>query len=436
MKAVILAGGRGTRLGLTNIPKPMVSIDGKPLLEHQINLLRKYGINELIILTGYLSNKIEEYFKDGTAWNIHIAYLKEDKPLGTAGAIKQLEGQIKERFIVFYGDIMMDFDLSSFIDFDKKTPSLVTLITHPNDHPQDSDLVEIEEGSNNVLRFLSKPHQDGMIYHNCVNSAIYILSPDIFKFITPNEHLDFGKDIFPKVLTDHQNVIKAYNTSEFIKDIGTPERLAAVEKEFMNGRITGKNKGNKQPAIFIDRDGVVNEEVNNLSHIQQFKLLKNVEKSIAKLNASEYLAIIITNQPAVAKGFLTEVQLQEIHKKLETELGKEGAFVDKIYYCPHHPESGFEGEVRALKIECACRKPKIGMIEKAVKEFNIDLQKSYMIGDSTTDIMTGINAGLKTVLVETGYGGRDKKYNCKPDYIALDLPDAINIILNEDKNGN
>jgi len=431
MIAVILAGGKGTRLGLDDLPKPMVSVAGKPLLEHQLLLLKRYGINQVIMLTGYLSEKIEGYFGNGSQWDMQVSYCREDIPLGTSGALKQLEPSLKERFLVLYGDVVMDFDIKRFQDFDRQAPSLGSLIVHPNDHPYDSDLVERE--GDLITRFISKPHPEGLLYENLVNAAVYILSPKIFKYIKSDISSDFGKDIFPLVL-DHGERLRAYNTPEYIKDLGTPDRLHKVEKDYSSGKVASWNRGNKRPAIFLDRDGVINREVDNLRRVEDFEILPGVSDAIRRINQSEYLAVVVTNQPGIAKGFLSIEKLKEVHKLLETSLGQEKAFLNQIYFCPHHPEKGFEGEVAELKISCDCRKPEIGMILKAEAEYNIDLSKSFFIGDTTTDIRTAKNAGLTSVLVETGYAGKDKRYDVTPDFVAPGLGHAVNWILSNNKN--
>jgi mannose-1-phosphate guanylyltransferase / phosphomannomutase len=429
MKAIILAGGKGTRLGLNDLPKPMVPVLGKPLLELQTELLKSYNITDIIILSGYMADKIEAYFGNGEQWSVNITHVKEQEALGTAGALKQLEGILNERFLLLYGDVMMDFDINSFIAFDKEdSETIASIIIHPNDHPYDSDLVVVDK-NNYVKTFLSKPHAPNLVYSNNVNAAVYLFSPDIFSYIEPNISSDFGKDIFPKIVTEGKKMIRAYSTPEYIKDLGTPDRLEKVERDLSTGLIGRKNKKNKQKAIFIDRDGVINEEVGNLSEIEKFKILPDVAEAIKLINKSDYLAIVITNQPVIAKGWISEENLWQMHKKLETILGEDRAFIDKIYYCPHHPDKGFDGEIEDLKIDCECRKPKIGMINKAALDFNIDLEKSYIVGDTTTDIQTGINANIKTILVNTGYAGSDKKYSVKPDWEANNLLDAVQIIL-------
>ena len=429
MKLVIIAGGKGTRLGLKEIPKPMVVINGKPLLEHQIDLAKRYGLTDIYILSGHLSNVIIDYFGDGSKFGVTITHVIEDKPLSTAGAVMQLEGVLNERFMVFYGDTIMDIDLANFIAFDtKNTDAIGSILVHPNDHPYDSDLIEVNE-AHKVTAFLSKPHKNVLFYANMVNAALYILSPEIFKYITPNEASDFGKDIFPKLIKSEN--LYAYKTTEYIKDMGTPDRFKKVENDLVSGKVSRLNRGNKQQAVFLDRDGVINKEVDQLADINDFELIDNVIEAIKSLNKSNYLVIVITNQPVIAKGFITIEQLDEVHKKMDTLLGNEGAFLDDLFYCPHHPETGFKGEVPALKIKCECRKPNSGMLTAAAQKYNIDLQESWFIGDRYTDISAGKNASTKTILLRTGHSGNDKhRYkNVEPDFIFNNLNEATNHIL-------
>ena len=190
-----------------------------------------------------------------------------------------------------------------------------------------------------------------------------------------------------------------YDSPEYVKDMGTPDRFHQVEEDFKAGRVSAKNLSNKQKAVFLDRDGTINKYVGFLRNINEFELIDGVAEAIKKINASGYLAIVVTNQPVIARGEVTFQELEEIHNKMETELGLQGAYLDAIYYCPHHPHKGYEGEVPELKIECDCRKPKPGMLLKAAGDYNIDLSQSYMIGDGENDIKAGLAAGCKAVLV-------------------------------------
>ena len=418
MQLVIIAGGKGTRLGLKDIPKPMVKIGDKPLLEHQIDLAKRYGVDEVFILSGHLANVIEEYFGDGSKFGVKIHHVIEPYPLGTAGSLKLLEGKLNDRFLVFYGDVVMDFDIASFVEFDKQYDSIGTTIIHPNDHPYDSDLLEINK-NNKVTKVLPKPHQDGEYYQNLVNAAVYIFSQKIFEYIEEGVSQDFGKHILSKVVDAGETLI-GYKTPEYIKDMGTAYRFEAVKSDFLTGKVARLNKQNKRPCIFLDRDGVINKDMDSKPLCKDFELLDGVAEAIKSINKSDYLSVVVTNQPMIAKGFVTFEEVENTHKKMETLLGEQHAYLNGIYYCPHHPEKGFDGEIKELKIDCECRKPKAGMLFKATKDLNIDLENSWMIGDSQRDIDAGKNANCRTISI---------KKDLSADYIAQDLKDAVNYIL-------
>ena len=211
-----------------------------------------------------------------------------------------------------------------------------------------------------------------------------------------------------------------YDSPEYVKDMGTPARYAAVCRDFESGKVEARNLKNKQKAIFLDRDGTINEYVGFLRNIDEFRLLDGVSEAIRAINQSGYLAIVVTNQPVVARGEVTVPQLNEIHNKMETLLGADGAYVDAVYYCPHHPHKGYAGEVPALKIDCDCRKPKTGLLLRAAEAFNIDLSQSWMVGDGENDLLCGKNGGCKTAMI----GADDRA-----DVCGADLRECIQKIL-------
>jgi mannose-1-phosphate guanylyltransferase/phosphomannomutase len=422
MKTLILAGGKGTRLGLTDVPKPMARIGERTLLEHQLDLLRRHGLTDVFILSGHLANVIYDRIKDGSAYGLRVTHIVEPYPLGTAGSVALLKHLLSERFLVLYGDVMLDMDLQRLIAFDRQEDSAATLVVHPNNHPDDSDLLEVNEDGT-IAAFHPKPRQPGGYYHNLVNAGVYILSPEIFRYIACGPSLDFGRNILPAVLQSGQR-LRAYRTSEYLSDMGTPERWRKVTEDYQSGRIARRNRGNKRPAVFLDRDGVLIRHVDNLSRLEDVELLPDVGKAVAAINGSDYLAVVVTNQPMIAKGFLTAAGLDAIHKKMETLLGREHAFVDAIYYCPHHPDSGFSGEVRHLKGPCACRKPNPGMLLQAAQEWNIDLEHSWMVGDGERDLIAGKRAGCTTVHLHG-----EKSTSAWADHSAASLLECVNAVL-------
>jgi D,D-heptose 1,7-bisphosphate phosphatase len=428
MKAVILAGGRGTRLGdvTHEIPKSMLVIGDRPLLHHQVDLLVKYGITEIIMLVNYLKDPIMEYFGDGRRFNAMITYFEETIPLGTVGGIKEIEDRLTGDFLVLYGDVMINMDLSRFIKYHNKKNSRCTLVLHPNDHPYDSDLVEID-AEGRIVAFHAKPHDSGTWYHNMVNAGAYILSPQILQFLEKGKKADFGRDIFPSIF--HQLAMYGYHTSEYLKDMGTPDRLEKVKNDLESGRIRRSNYENPQQAIFLDRDGVLNVERSYISKPEELEIYDFTPAAIRKINQAGFLSVVVTNQSAIARNLCTEEDVQTIHKRMETLLGEQKAWLDGIYFCPHHPDKGFPEENPIYKIECECRKPGIGMFRKAMEKFNIDSRNSFMIGDSERDIQAGINAGCTTIGVRTGYGIRKTKL--LPDYMFANLAEAVDFIVDD-----
>ena len=434
MIAFILGGGKGTRLKeitTGNTPKPMVNIAGKPILQYQLEFLAKNNVDEVIMSVGYGAEAIKKYLGEDKKIGLTITYSEEPHPLGTAGAFKYAEPLFDgtKDILVLYGDIIFDIDLKRMINFHNAHRSLGTLLVHPNDHPYDSDLLKVNS-TNKIIRFITKPHPANKYYQNLVNAGIYILKPEINCFIESGRKLDFGHDVFPMLVGDGQDLY-AYRSSEYVKDVGLVTRYKEVEQDIINGKVNRRNLVNKQRAILMDRDGVLNEEVNYLQRPEQLKLIDGTAEAVKKINNSDYLAIVTTNQSVVARGLCSENDVAEIHKKLDVLLGEKHAFLDDVYYCPHHPDMGFEGENKQYKIECECRKPKTGMLLQAQLDFNVDKKKSFLIGDATVDIMTGVNSDIKTILVRTGYAGKDRKYDCLPDFIFENLKEAVDFVIDD-----
>lgn len=413
MKVILMAGGRGTRISklYPNIPKPLIPIENVPVLEREIISLREQGFTEIIITVGYMADKIISYFGNGENLDVKINYYVEDRPLGNAGALFFLD--LKEDFLLLNADAVFDIDFNRMVSFHKKHGALVTLFTHPNSHPYDSGLIIAKENGA-VKNWLTKEDERPVYYKNRVNAGLHVISPKVLEMSGISiEEIESGK----KVDLDRQilkplsgtEMMFCYDSPEYVKDMGTPERFNQVKEDFKKGIIESKNLRRKQKAIFLDRDGTINKYVGFLRKEEEFELIPGVVEAIRKINERGYLAIVVTNQPVIARGEVTYSELEIIHNKMETLLGKGGAYLDGIYFCPHHPHSGYKGEVKELKIDCDCRKPNPGMLIKAAQDFNIDLSQSYMVGDSESDIMAGRSAGCKTVLLnkKCKYYGQD-----------------------------
>lgn len=417
MKAVIMAGGMGTRIAsiANDIPKPMIPIDGKPILQWQIENLKKCGLTDITLVIGHLGHIIREYFQDGSSYGVHLSYFMEDHPLGTAGALFKMP-ELTEDFLLMCGDVMVDVDFNRFIHFHREHGAWASLMAHPNGHPYDSSLLVTETlppqtvgglpvESHRVVGWLNK-EDERLYYKNRVNAGIEIISPQLLKETMKNftprhpeqpDKIDLDRDVLKPNIKSGR--IFAYDTPEYIKDMGTPDRYYEVERDLKSGKIAARNLKNRQKAIFLDRDGTINVYKGFLTKSEDFELIPGVAEAIRQINHSGYLAVVVSNQPVIARGDCSFDELQTIHNKMETLLGKEGAYIDAIYYCPHHPDKGFEGERPAYKFNCSCRKPKPGLLLKASTDWNIDLSQSYMIGDSERDFEAGQAAGCKESLL-------------------------------------
>ena len=434
MKTVIMAGGKGTRISsmFSNIPKPMIRIESKPVLEYEIECLRDQGFTDLIITVSHLSSIIMDYFGNGSRFGASIQYFNEKTPLGNAGALFKLRDDLSKDFLLLNADTIFDVDFIRFVNFHRANGGLVTLFTHPNSHPYDSGvLIADEKGA--VERWLTEEGVRPQWYRNRVNAGLHVINPKVLD-MTGIDPAIVGTEINGKVIKvdlDRQ-ILKplcgtgkmfCYDSPEYVKDMGTPDRYKAVCRDFATGRVAAKNLKHKQKAVFLDRDGTINKYVGFLKDIDEFELLPGVAEAVMLINASGYLAIVVTNQPVIARGEVTISELQEIHNKMETLLGAEGAYLDAIYYCPHHPNKGYEGEISELKTNCDCRKPKSGMLLRAAEEFNIDLSQSWMIGDGENDMKAGKAAGCRTILIGTEEYGQDMK--------ATSLLHAVNQIMSK-----
>lgn len=436
-QAIILAGGKGTRLAerLHGLPKPLVSIAGQPLLQRQLLLLKDQGIRRVLLLVNHRADAIAAFCREHDDFGLDIAFINDGVPRGTAGAVLAALPQLPEDvddLLVLYGDTLFNVDLGRLFDFHERHDGAATLFLHPNDHPHDSDLVEMDKAGR-IMAVHPYPHPEHSEFSNQVNAALYVVSrkalvPWVYFAQEAPRIIDFAKELFPRMLAAGQHLY-GYSSPEYIKDVGTPARLDRAEADIASGRYADGSLATPKAAVFLDRDGVINDEVGFLKRKEDFALLPGAARALRRLNQSGMLSVVVTNQPVIARGECTERDLAGIHAHMDMLLGQEGAYVDRLYYCPHHPDKGFVGERPELKIECDCRKPGIGMLERAKADLHIDFARSWLIGDRTGDIQTAQNSGMRSVLVRTGAGGRDARYPVNPDFVADDLEAAVDLIL-------
>ncbi|MGO9021957.1 MAG: HAD-IIIA family hydrolase [Syntrophobacteraceae bacterium] len=437
-RGAIIAGGKGTRIRSISgdlIPKALVPVAGQPIVFWLLKLFARYGIREISVIAGHLADLLVAGMSgEAKELGLSLEYFIEKEPLGTAGGLMNAKDFFcSGDFLVSYCDIMVDMNFTRLLDFHQSRKSKATIVSHPNDHPHESDLLSTDK-QGRITAILSRNNRPAGFYPNLVPAAVYCLNHEIFDFIIPNEKQDFIADVFPRMLKEGKPVY-AYNTPEYLRDMGTPGRYAMVENDIRQGKVAAMNSSFRRPAVFFDRDGVLVKEPGGmgvLSHMD-LEVLSGAAEAVKLVNDSGWLAIAATNQPQVAKGFVSFAELDYIHAKLETLLGQGHAKLDRIYYCPHHPERGFEGEVAELKIDCLCRKPKPGLLRKAVDELPVDVSQSCMIGDSFRDVGAARALGLYAYGVRTGVGCRDCGGAFQPDLIFADVLEAVNFLTAEQK---
>jgi mannose-1-phosphate guanylyltransferase/phosphomannomutase len=434
LKAAIIAGGKGTRirpLAGDRLPKALVPVAGRPIVFRQLELLARYGVREVAVLAGHQADALGEAMRpEARRLGMRLEFFVEAEPLGTAGGLPAARDFLAgSDFFVIYGDVAVDMDLSLLAQFHRQRRALATIVAHPNDHPHESDLLRTDAQAR-VLEILPRRSRPEGYYRNLVPAAVYCLSPAIFDWILPHRKQDFIGDLFPRLLGGPAAVY-AYATPEYLRDMGTLGRYETVQEDLQSGLVERMHFSQARPAVFFDRDGVLNAEIvgRGILRCEELELLPQAAEAVKKVNRRGWLAVVVTNQPQVAKGLTAAEELDRIHARLETLLGRQGAYLDRIYYCPHHPDRGFPGEIPELKIDCECRKPKAGLIVAAVRDLPILLESSYLVGDTWRDVGAARAAGIRAYGVRTGYGCQGCEGQYRPDRIFADVGEAVDFAL-------
>jgi histidinol-phosphate phosphatase family protein len=434
MLAAIVAGGFGTRAsGMTadRIPKALLPVAGVPIIFRQMRVLRREGITRLNVLAGHLGDQLQPALaSEATTLGMSLRFIIEPVPLGTAGCLAALEPEEEDTLIV-YGDMLFDIAVAPLQDFHRRQDALLTVVAHPNDHPRSSDLIIEDNGL--VKAILPRERPRGDDYRNLVSAGVYVASRNFFTKIERRVKADIVCDLLPALISSGER-IAAYNTPEYLRDTGTPTRHAMAERDIIAGRVEALNLAHRRPAIFFDCDGVLNEEpgLHGALTPNDITLIPGAGAAVRRAREADIFTIAVTNRPQVAKGLITFQDLDHILGRLEALLAEDGGVLDRIYFCPHHPQAGFSGEVSALKIRCECRKPGTLLFRRAFVDLPIDQSRSALIGDSLRDIGAARGAGLWAYGVRTGYGCRDgERYSLEtsnpptPDLMFDSISEAV-----------
>ena len=387
MIPIIIAGGSGTRMKsiLQSSPKILSPIGVNKLIDFQIDCLIKCGFQEILIVAGHGAEYLNDHI-DANYSHLNISILVDTELIGTFNAIKLGINNLDDDVLVIYGDLLFDFDFSSLVKTHLATKAVFTSLIHFTDHPNDSDLVKI--GSDNVILqiFEKKGPKPIGLYDSF--AGIHVISKEIFHIFDSLVKKEL-ESVIPELINLYPNKVYSFRSDHYCKDIGTPARWERANKLVQNKMYGGFHF--KIPVIFIDRDGTLIKNVPYLNKIEDIEFLPNAIRGLKILKDFGFYIFVITNQPGIARGDLTYTRLSEIHTFILSSCLSEGVVINGFFFCPHHPDSGFPGEVKSLKISCNCRKPNVGLVNRVLQNFNIDLPNSYVIGDTKSDLRLALN---------------------------------------------
>lgn len=378
-QAVILAGGYGTRLKPftdTN-PKPMYPFEGKPFLEYLIEQVKSFGIKDIVLLLGYLPEKVMDYFGDGSKWGVDITYSVTPVEYETGLRLKNAAELIQDEFLLMYCDNYCPIDFTKLVEEHRRNRGLLQFTAYRNeDGYTKSNLLIAQDGRVEVYdKKRLTPNLQG------VDIGYAIVDKQVFSLL-PEENHNFEAVVYPELVREGE--LYATVTQHRYYSVGSWERIELTKAFFSPRKF-----------IFLDRDGTLNVRPSRACYIERpedFVWLPGAKEAVKKLKDAGYTILLVSNQPGIARGNLTEETLKAIHEKMQVDLAEIGACIDKIYYCPHNWNDG-----------CECRKPKPGMFFQAQKEFSLDLTHCVMIGDDERDITAGEAAGCRCILVSEEY---------------------------------
>jgi mannose-1-phosphate guanylyltransferase / phosphomannomutase len=423
LQAVVLMGGLGTRLhSISNgRPKAMMPVAGKPFFQHQLELMKWSGFRKFLFLVGWKADAVKAYFGDGSRFGVSIRYAADGpRSSGTGGALLGAVSRLKREFMLAYGDSYMDIDYAELAcryeaarRSDPRILGLMAVFKNAGRHGRSNVLFR----DGRLLRY-DKARPSAAMRH--IDYGAAVLDKRALAYI-PRAPVSDLADAYRRL--SEAGRLAGFEVDVPYHEIGTPRALAETSR-FLERRRA------KTPAIFVDRDGTLNDLVWN-EDAEQFdspfkpsdlKLSRGAARGLRRLKARGYLLIGVTNQPGAAKGKTTLAGLYDVNDALQRLLGRRGASLDAMLMCPHHPTGSRETSEPELIGACACRKPKPGLVRSAARKWNIDFSRSFMVGDSHVDVQTARAAGLRSAFV-----GDFKCESCRalagrgPDYVVSDL---------------
>jgi D,D-heptose 1,7-bisphosphate phosphatase len=425
-RALLLAAGLGTRLRpiTDTVPKCLVPIDGTPLLDIWVNCLIEAGITEARINTHALANAVSVHIdRVNAATRLDLVQSYEPVLLGSAGTITA-NADLAERadeVVIIYADNLSDIDLRPLLSFHRQHGDPLTMVLFHAPNPCACGIAETDFESR-VVSFVEKPRQPAS---NLANAGIYVLSAAAYREIAEMRLFDIGFDVLPKFV----GRMRGWVWGGYYLDIGTHEALdrARGESSTVFRNRFRVSPCTPQPAIFLDRDGTLIEHEPYLSDPALVRLVPGAAEGLRQLRQAGFAIVLVTNQSAISRGMLTEERLDQIHIEMTRQLAAGGATIDRIYYCSSAPISGD----RTI-VENPDRKPGPGMLLRAAADINLDLGASWMVGDLISDVLAGLNAGCRSILVQSGQALHEELVD-KGDrtWTAAGFAAAVDLILRD-----
>jgi len=401
-QVLIPVGGKGTRLLKVNngYPKPLTPIAGIPILFRALKVLSDQGIVSVILTLFHQVELFPTYEELKLSFpSMEFTLHREEFPNGECGSLWDIKDLLHPVFLFINGDLIFDISINKLMEFHQNTGADLSIVVHPTSHPEDSDTVSAHNGCtiNKVSPKISRCYKtEDADYLG--NSGIYVVNRDLLLAIAPPENQGVSSFFSHIVTTAFKEGCKifAYNTSEYIKDVGTPTRFREAELDILKSIPTKKSYRNHQAALFIDRDGPLLHcrKGTYVTSVSQISFNDETILKLADISKSYSCVIVITNQPQISMGLLSLEQFDHINGELIRHSRRLGLLIDEIAYCPHHPHSGFTNELESLKTYCFCRKPQPGMLLMQMVRKNIDLSKSLFVGDTWRDREAALKANV------------------------------------------
>jgi D-glycero-D-manno-heptose 1,7-bisphosphate phosphatase len=386
--AVILAGGRGTRSANPDQAKIAQEIGGESLMTWHVHLLSGSEISEALVVAGHLGDQVQVLCDTFDSPDVRVRVIREGEQRGTMAALRLAADEtVSDEFLVILGDILMSFPVDDFLEAWRISGAAVAVAVHPSTHPEDSDAAFPTSESHVLVAPKSAPRDR---IPNMSSAGLFAITRAALARYAGFR--DIGSGVLPVAAADGD--LFAYVSSHYFKDTGTPQRLAAARADYSSLAFARRGQRGPRPAVFLDRDGVINPALPEVYDPGEYELLPGVAEAIRSANTAGIPVFVVTNQPGIAKGLMTFDTNLAIRARMDRLLGADGAFVDDYAFCPHHPDRGFDGEVIELKINCTCRKPRPGMLLSLAKRHGIDLTRSAMVGDTDRDEGAALAAGV------------------------------------------